>query len=99
MKIWLDDIRKPPQGYKWFKEVKSLKKFFKKNYRKITQMSLDHDLGENVPTGYDFIAWIEMLVHVEGIRFNIDFNVHSANPVGEYRMLQAIKSINRKLGK
>jgi hypothetical protein len=48
------------------------------------RMSLDHDLGKNQPTGYDFMKWL-VDCDLEQI-FNLtevtSFYVHSQNPVG-----------------
>lgn len=96
--IWLDDVRKPNHGFILFKSVPPLKEYYKKNWRDITKMSLDHDLGENTPTGYDFLVWIEEMVYTgEFDSFPETVRVHSANPIGKKRMEQTIKSIRRRL--
>lgn len=48
------------------------------------RMSLDHDLGDGIPTGYDFIKWLveqdlDGKVDVDKVTY---FYVHSQNPVG-----------------
>ena len=48
------------------------------------RMSLDHDLGENIPTGYDFIKQLvekDMNNEID-ISVVTNFYVHSQNPVG-----------------
>ena len=97
MKVWLDDERKAPSGWKHFKGVKELISFYKKNYDNIDSMSLDHDLGENVPTGYDFVIWLEEMVFTGKYNTIPKMKVHSANPVGKKRMQQAIRSMEKKL--
>lgn len=48
------------------------------------RMSLDHDLGDNVPTGYDFIKrLVEAAMNNEfDLKVVKEFYVHSQNPVG-----------------
>lgn len=53
-------------------------------------ISLDHDLGDNVPTGYDFVKWM-VDDHVELVNAGDDiafpqYNLHTANPVGRDNM-------------
>lgn len=45
MKMYLDDMRKPPVGYHLVKNVNEAKDFCMNNRGLITDMSLDHDLG------------------------------------------------------
>ena len=57
-------------------------------------ISLDHDLGENVKSGYDVAKWIEKETALN------DFNppkilIHSANPVGQRNIQSCIDSIQR----
>ena len=61
----------------------------------VTELSLDHDLGENVPTGYDVAAWLEAQVYMRGMVPPKLLKVHSANPVGKARILQTFQSIAR----
>jgi len=49
--------------------------------------SLDHDLGEDILTGYDFVKMI-VEMHIDGI-YTLDdvyIRVHSANPIGAKNM-------------
>ena len=97
IKVWLDDERKAPPGYIHIKTTPELIKYYEKNHDKIDRMSLDHDLGDNIPTGYDFMLWLEEMVHTGKYNKIPDINVHSANPVGRKRMLQALASIQKRL--
>lgn len=48
------------------------------------RMSLDHDLGPNIPTGFDFIKWL-VEQDMNGVLTVTDiasFYVHSQNPIG-----------------
>ncbi len=61
-------------------------------------ISLDHDLGEDMPTGYDLLNWIELDIAIDDhLHPNISFQIHSANPVGRDNMARAIKSIERMM--
>ncbi len=59
-------------------------------------MSLDHDLGNNQPTGYDFVKWL-VNQDMDGI-INLDdcenIYVHSQNPVGAQNMREYFKNYN-----
>lgn len=97
MKIWLDDIRKPPNGWLYFKTVPELIKFYERNHNEIKIISLDHDLGEDTPTGYKFITWLEEKIF-NGVYNKIpEIKVHSDNPVGRKKMEHAIIQIEKKL--
>lgn len=95
MKIWLDDVRDPGAGWLWVKDVPTLKRIVQKKNQSIEIISLDHDLGENIPTGYDFLNWFEGKVAEGSIRTVPKLQIHSANPVGRKNMEAAIKSIER----
>jgi len=60
-------------------------------------ISLDHDLGENQLTGYDFVKRLEAAMDGDPTFRKLDINllVHSANPVGGDNMRQGILSIYR----
>jgi hypothetical protein len=57
-------------------------------------LSLDHDLGEDIPTGYDLLNWLEKdIVTEQNFCPKISFQIHSANPVGRDNMARAIRAI------
>jgi len=60
-------------------------------------ISLDHDLGENQHTGYEFVKRVEAAMDGDPTfrKLNLDLVVHSANPVGRENMRQGILSIKR----
>ena len=93
MKIFLDDERIPPKGWKlvrWPEEAIELLKT-----GKVTEISLDHDLGDDDHgTGYDVILWIEEQVVTEGF-VPPKISVHSANTSARQKMEAGIKSIHR----
>lgn len=91
--IYLDDERMPKyDGWTIVRSVDDFKKIIMKNGLP-KKMSLDHDLGDNLPTGYDAVKW--MVYEMEFDLRNIDINVHSANPVGAENMRKLIKSWNK----
>jgi len=76
------------------------------------EMSLDHDLGDGQPTGYDFVKRIiEYDMNVwpstaqtgdcssTGRKFfnRLDVTVHSMNPVGKDNMLKLIENYREQL--
>lgn len=97
MKLWIDDIRVPPNEYEWV-WAQTADEAFKwltvVSWATITDISFDHDLGENSKSGYDILVWIEQCVH-DGHKLVANLHVHSANPVGRANMQAAIQSINR----
>lgn len=49
MKLWLDDVRKPPDdSWTWVKNNPSAKEKIEDNLCEINHMSLDHDLGADL---------------------------------------------------
>ena len=100
MRIWLDDIREMPDGYDiWCKTAIDAMGLITKGYVKF--ISFDHDLGEDLLNGYDVAITIELFAHYKLID-PIEWDVHSANPVGrrqiELTMIQAEKFWREKDG-
>lgn len=93
MKVYLDDIRKPPAGWKLVKWPDEAIKLLKTG--KVEEISLDHDLGDDERgTGYDVVLWIEKAVVTK--KFNPPkIKVHSANVSARKKMELGIKSIQR----
>ena len=58
----------------------------------VEAVSLDHDLGADVPTGYDVACWIEA-AQVEGGPLPARVYVHTANPVGRGRIVAALRGL------
>jgi hypothetical protein len=100
MKIWLDDVRPPPDDtWAWATCAKDFSAFFADF--KITEISFDHDIASedyfgNEITGYHLLCGIE-----KEFQNNPDFQlpkmqVHSANPVGRQRMQKVIDALERR---
>lgn len=96
MKLWIDDVRPAPSGYKWRKSVNSairlikdterLNKTFKLN--PIEVIDIDHDAGDFVYDGGDYIKLLDWL---EETGRNYPIHIHSMNPVGIENMRRIIR--------
>ena len=99
MKIWVDDIRPVPFGYRierrgneakeliesyeWMKIVSS-----GKHYYNIDLIDLDHDAGDYACDGGDYINILNWL---EETGRNYPIRIHSMNPVGVENMRRIIE--------
>lgn len=82
MKLWLDDLRSPPdQSWHWCTSTWGAKAVLAHYGGEVTEMSLDNDLGEGQEEGRRLVLWMcEQNCWPTG-----DITIHSANPVaGEY---------------
>jgi hypothetical protein len=90
IKLWIDDVRPAPEGYKGFMTTNAALCFIYYHYRDIDEISLDHDAGDCVQEGGDYINILiemERLSRVKKFDFShIKFRLHSANPVGVQNM-------------
>ena len=103
MKLWIDDVRPAPEGYVWCKSTLNALHTIYHNADDIEEIALDHDAGEYVREGGDFIKVLEeleRLCHSKNaikraywlercIRYRFSF--HSANPVGVANMRRIIE--------
>ena len=92
MKIWVDDIRPAPSGYYWCKSVSEAKRVIvdphiQYNY-KIEIIDIDHDAGDYVNDGGDYIKLLDWL---EETGRNYPIRIHSMNPVGTENMRKIIR--------
>lgn len=99
MKIYLDDIRPAPSGWIHAYTVSELITLYKDNENNIEELSLDHDLGDGLQTGYDFMRWLELEIFESRINNLPKINFHTSNPVGKYRMELVLKAINNVLSR
>lgn len=85
LKIYLDDIRTPPDS-SWLvvRSVEDFKKRILSTSMPITELSFDHDLGDKVPDGYDAAKWfVELAMDDKEIAQNLKIVIaHSDNPPG-----------------
>lgn len=100
MKIWVDDVRPAPEGYVWCKSVNQTKDkiFYCESWLKsgltnligfeIELIDIDHDAGEFVSDGGDYIKLLDWL---EETGRNYPIRIHSQNPVGIENMRRIIQ--------
>ncbi len=91
MRIYLDDLRAPPEGFRLCRTAQEAIALLRSGV--VTFMSFDHDLG-TVLTGYDVACCIECEVYAGRIRCP-EWTVHSANPVGRDHINAAMNSAKR----
>ena len=108
MKLWIDDVRPAPDGYVWCKSVNEAKNTIVNANSQIAKacrqglepdhslhidlISLDHDAGDYVSDGGDYIKlldWLEWLY--DRNETYTKFHIHSMNPVGRENMRAIIK--------
>ena len=93
LKLWVDDVRLPPSGWIWAKDYAEAMLYIRSGT--ISQISLDHDLGEaSKKTGYDIACQIEALAQ-QGLIPPMIWAVHSANPIGKQRIISALQSAQK----
>ena len=93
MKVYLDDERPTPKGWKrTFTVAETISLLETGN---VTELSLDHDLGnDDLGTGYDVILWIEEAVYLQNFT-PPKIYVHSANSSARQKMLLGIQAIEK----
>ena len=87
MKIWIDDVRPAPQGYYWAQSVNDAKAaiILSERYNTtIELLDLDHDAGDFVEYGGDFIKILDWMEETDR---NYPVRFHTANPVGRMNMI------------
>jgi len=93
MKVWLDDERLAPKGWKRSKTAAQAVGRLVCDH--VEEISLDHDLGDkHVPeqTGYTVLQWIEREVFEFGFLPPV-IHIHTANLAAREKMLSAVRSI------
>lgn len=83
MKLWIDDMRKPPKGYVWCKSVNDTIMFIEQNYNVIELIDIDHDAGDYAFDGGDYIRILDWL---EYMGLNYPIRLHTMNTVGRQNM-------------
>lgn len=91
MKLWIDDVRPAPEGYRWVNSVNKAKLVIV-NYEKaryeIELIDIDHDAGDWAFDGGDYIKLLDWL---EKTGRNYPIRIHSMNPVGVENMRRIIQ--------
>ncbi len=98
MKLYLDDNRFSPPGYKLVRTVDDLKRFVGKFQEKIETIDIDYDMGNYSKfggNGEDFIKWLEEMVLTKEIKLkkNIELKCHSSNVEAKRRIEETIEII------
>lgn len=99
MKLWIDDIRKPPCGYRWARSVYEaqviirdyeimLKSSGGKARYQIELIDIDHDAGDFSSDGGDYIRLLDWF---EETGRSYPIRIHSMNPVGVENMRRIIQ--------
>ena len=96
MKLYLDDVRKCPENWIPVRYVRDMIQLLQE--QNVSEISLDNDLGEFEPEGYEVVRWMEEKVALQpGAYTPPTIYVHTANPVARKKMLAGIESIKRML--
>lgn len=91
MKIWVDDIRPAPTGYEWIKTTEGAIALIEHLNRcgvEIELIDLDHDAGDFVRFGGDYIKILDFLERTE---VSVPIRIHSMNVVGKMNMRAIIR--------
>ena len=93
MKLWIDDVRPAPEGYVWLRTTEEAKMYIRICERTpeltyIELIDIDHDAGEFVQFGGDYIKLLDWL---ELTGRNYPIRIHSMNPVGVANMRAIIE--------
>lgn len=96
MKIYLDDERFAPEGWDLIRHPGDCIALINEAWGEVEELSLDHDLGPDVMTGYDVLCWIEEQIVVHN-RPPFPVSLHTANPIGRQRMNLVLVSLNDKV--
>ena len=101
MRLWVDDIREAPKGYVWCRSVGEAKFCIKRSesvdingkkiFEPIELIDIDHDAGNYVYDGGDYI---KLLGWLEETNRNYPIRIHSMNPVGRENMRNIIRRNN-----
>jgi len=96
LKVWLDDERPMPSDYNM--HIKTANEAINLlSQGNVGYISFDHDLGIG-KSGYDVAKWIEKAVFERNFP-RIEWDVHSANPVGAQRIRTAMQRLDQEWGK
>ncbi len=95
MRVFLDDLRKEPEGWILVKNVKDAIAYLETG--NVEEISLDHDLGHYFETGYDVLLWIEERVVTEDF-VPPKIYVHTDNPPAKKKkkMKMAVNQIYKE---
>ncbi len=103
MKIYLDDLRTPPDDtWNVVRNYNDFVNLFNQNYDNVEAISFDHDLGDDPKSGYDAAKYVLNFI-VDKKRTVGEYKqfpmltVHSMNPVGARNIMHTIYDIENIL--
>ncbi|QIG90650.1 hypothetical protein G6R40_13795 [Chryseobacterium sp. POL2] len=92
MNLYLDDLRSTPENFERVYDYDEFVNFINKNG--VPEfISFDHDLGEG-KTGFDCAKFLVEFCLDNGVS-DINFQVHSQNPVGKENIEKLLGNFNR----
>jgi hypothetical protein len=96
MKLWVDDVRRPPSDdWLWATSVDqaitAIKMYERHLFDDTITISLDHDAGVFVKYGGDYIKILDWLERMGIVDTGYFFHIHSMNPVGVQNMRAIIQ--------
>ena len=92
--VFMDDLRDCPDGFILVKTVSQLiykLDELKELDQEVNIISLDHDLGENEPTGYDFVKYLIELGNYDPSVYPKQIFLHTANGAGRDNMFKLLE--------
>lgn len=89
MKLWIDDVREPPDEEIWLWAKTSEEALTILNTQRIDFIAFDFDLGGD-DTAYRVAEYIENCARI-GVQ-PPGWSIHSANPVGRVRLRGALEN-------
>ena len=104
MKLWIDDVRKPPT-YEWLwahsvNDAKSAINMYERHWSDDSILiDLDHDAGDYVKDGGDYIKLLDWLEREDIVDTGYFFRLHTMNPVGYNNMKTIIEKNGWRLVK
>lgn len=91
MRIWLDDIRKAPDGWTHVKTFDQFRAAFETG--PVEAVSFDNDLGWGQREGWEIANWLLREVQDGRMRAPAEMRCHSMNPVARSRIEATIRDI------
>lgn len=97
VKVWIDDVREPPEGFKWFRTVDDFIDWChaRGHVDDVALFDTDHDAAECEPFGGNYVRCFEYL-DACGCD-DVTVHIHSSNPMGA-NAIRSIISKNKERG-
>lgn len=103
MKIFLDDLRDPPNdSWTVARNVQQFKKLYHDRTEPVDEISLDHDLGDWNQMiggdGHDTLVFLEEQFELNDVKHPPHIHIHTSNPSAAKKMRQAVFRIKQRCG-